>query len=97
MTIKFKCVLEDGRIITGPIMGNGGMLGDAYAHLSASRQRAAAEDVLRAVIRRLKTTDVQHRIYEPVPNCCAVYLDYSAESDGDPVAANLLTTKFEPI
>lgn len=97
MVVRFRCVLKDGSEVVGPIMGNGGMLGDICAHLSESMQQAVAKDVLKFVVRRLRTADKQHRIYEPAPNYCAVYPNYSAESDGDPVAVNLLATKFEVV
>jgi hypothetical protein len=95
MTVKFKCTLQGGEVVVGPIMGNGGYLGASCSHLSKQRQREAAAKILSVVRARLNNDGEQRRIYEAEPGCCAVYPNDCAETHSEPVAVPILGTKFE--
>ena len=95
MTVKFKCTLQSGRIVVGPIMGNGGYLGASCSHLSKQRQRESAMKILSIVRARLNNDGEQRRIYEAEPGCCAVYPNECAETQGEAVAVPILGTEFE--
>lgn len=91
-TVKFKATLHDGTVLTGPIMGNSGMLCAAIA------DRGTAERValIRIVCEKFMA-DRGYRspgIYEPESGCVAIYPDFSAKGDGEPVAVQLLGTEF---
>lgn len=91
--VRFKAILAGGTIVTGPIMGRGGMLGAgiggeaAAKHVALDRVRSACD---RAISGRKCSPD----IHEPEPGCVAMYPDYSADGDGEPVIVPLIGTRF---
>lgn len=90
--IKFKAVLHDGTILTGPIMGNSGML-CAGIHDTDMAKRVALDRIDQA--KRLDSQGYRGPgIHEPEPGCVAIYPDFSAKGDGEPVAVPLLGTEF---
>lgn len=81
MTIRFRVTLASGRIVEGPIQGNGGKLGGGSMHAGHGRARAAAIRSLDAALRAAHDgRDIG--IFEPRPGHAAIYPDYCAESDG---------------
>lgn len=92
MTIHFKAVLPDGTVHIGPIMGKGGMICAGISDMDLARWVA-----LDRINQAQRLTAQGYRgpgIYEPEPGCVAIYPDYSAEGDGEPVAIPLVGTKF---
>ena len=93
MTIHLKAVLPDGTVLIGPIMGRGGMIGNVASHLD----RETAHQVALSYIAAAEACAESGRptgIHEPRKGCAAIYPDFSAESDGEPVAIPLLGTDF---
>lgn len=92
---RFACYAPDGSLLAqGPIRGAGGMLGFAAAHRPAPERDKDALETLLAVQRVYERKGHQSRLYEPQPGHVAVYPDFSAISDGEPVAVPLKGTRF---
>jgi hypothetical protein len=81
-------------IAQGPIRGSGGMLGYAMAHCSAKDRDAESLRILLAVQRVYARKGSQNRVYEPAPGHVAVYPDYDAAGDGEPVLVPLTGTRL---
>lgn len=78
MTVKFK----HGDLV-GPIMGNGGMLGDGASHLPPTKQAQIALHNLRAIQRFHKRgRDISRVVYAPLPGHLALYPEFCAASSG---------------
>jgi len=94
MVIRFKAELRDGSVVVGPIRGNAGMVGDGIVRvLGESEARWLATlriDIAKNRVKESRPTG----LYEPEPGCVAIYPDYSATGDGDPVVIPLIGTKF---
>jgi hypothetical protein len=83
-------------VVTGPIRGNDGMLGDGCRHLEEI-------DLCRGLVRRTLAlakmmalrSEEQPSIFEPSPGHLAVYPNWSHDSDGEFVEVPILGTDFE--
>ena len=73
---KFTLRLADGRVVTGPIQGAGGVVGTG----GAARLRI---DISRA------SEGKRLSIYEPKPGFARVYPNYSALETGEPLDVDL--------
>ena len=70
---RFSFVLPSGVTVVGPVQGNGGMV-DAARIVAAARMAASKRP---------------HGLYEPAPGCVAVFPEYCAAGNGEPVIAPL--------
>lgn len=89
MRCSYGCV-----VVTGPIQGNGGKLGDGCSHLPIERRRASVRKAL-AIAKMQVLQCRETNLFEPSPGFLAVYPDYSAEGDGQYVEVPILGTDFE--
>lgn len=81
-TPHFRFRLADGREITGPVHGNGGIIRgeSARARLELQQKRARAGHAI--------------TLYEPAPGCVCVYPEYAAAGNGTPVHVDLRTAEI---
>lgn len=92
--VRFRITTAKGLVITGPVHGNGGLLGASCSHLPFGEREQHA-------LKRLKRQQEfaeegrELAIYEPEPGCCAMKPEFSAESDGPVVPVPLKGAKIE--
>lgn len=88
--LVFRITTADGRSVTGPVQGNGGLVGaGCYTNVRAPMLARLRNDAKRAA-RGLRLS-----CYEPAPGCVRVKPDYSAEGDGEPVDVPLAGARIE--
>lgn len=94
--LRFRATLADGRVLEGPVQGYGGKLGTGALHAGFS---AARREALRrlAFAKRMLARGRALPMYEPEPGCVAIYPDYSAESDGEPVVVPVKGTAWHVV
>ncbi len=93
MAVRIKATLATGETITGPIMGNGGMVGSgALCHGAKSAGRQALRSLR---VAQSRAADGLHLpIFEPSPGHVAIYPDFSAATDGERIEIPLAGTTF---
>lgn len=91
--VRIRAELETGEVLTGPVMGNGGMVGSGAMH--AGRGLAARQALHTLRIAKLRATEGRRlQIFEPAPGCVAIYPDHGPASDGERVVIPLAGTEF---
>lgn len=93
--LVFRITTADGRTVTGPVQGTGGLVGAAFA----DGPRAAAAPMLarlRGDVRRA-AKGLRLSCYEPKPGHVRVKPDYCAESDGTPIDVSLVGARIEVV
>ena len=90
-----SAMLSDGRVLHGPIQGNGGYLGTGALWISgAVAMDAAARDLRIAAHRVSGGLPIRH-MFEPEPGCVAMYPDDCPEGRGEVVVIPVAGTRFE--
>ena len=88
--VKIRATLKTGEVLTGPVMGCGGMIGGGAMH--AGRDLAALRELRVAKLRAAEGQRLQ--IFEPAPGCIAIYPDHGPACDGKRVVIPLDGTEF---
>jgi hypothetical protein len=94
--IRVTATLQNGRTVTGPIHGNGGLIGSALSHIVPLPPDLASDyirDRLSACWHCLERGQ-RLPVYEPKPGCVAMYPNWSPASDGQAVAVPVRGTEF---
>lgn len=91
--VRIRAELETGEVLTGPVMGNGGWIGNGAMHAGQAR---ADRQALRALhIAKLRAAEGRRlQIFEPSEGCIAIYPDHGPVSDGERVIIPLAGTEF---
>lgn len=93
VVVRIRAQTADGRVVIGPVRGRGGMVGTGSLHAGYQVAAAAAATTIARSV-RLATKQRDTGLYEPEPGHVAMYPDFCAESDGEPVIVPLLGTSW---
>jgi hypothetical protein len=92
--IRFRVRLPSGDIVTGPIHGSGGHIGNACSHLPREERAQAALRQIQAY-QRAASRGLTIPVYQPVKGCFKLMPDWTWESDGRIVHASIVDSVIE--